>query len=235
MRRDILAAFLVASALGTASAPALAGWPSVQPEMEVRLIACTSAVDCAGRVMLAGGPPPWAPAHGYRRKHGHKRHHEHHHHYRYHYDDEHHHEYASTFPDVGIELGRCNRELVGGILGGVAGGVVGSQVGKGSTRTAVTIGGTIVGVLIGGAIGRSMDEADHACVAHTLEQAPPRHAVTWSDPHGRHYEVVPLDSYEGAQGRTCREYRTTATIGGSNQQIYGTACRDADGSWQRVS
>jgi surface antigen len=202
----------------------------------VRVVACTPAVDCAGRFMLAGGPPPWAPAHGYRRKHGHKHKHEYHHHHHHHYYyDEHQHEHASSFPDVGIELGRCNRELVGGILGGVTGGVVGSQVGRGSTRTAVTIGGTIVGVLIGGAIGRSMDQADHACVAHTLEQAPPRHPVTWSDPHGRRYEVVPLDSYESAQGRTCREYRTTATIGGRNQQIYGTACRDADGNWQRVS
>ena len=227
MRKDTLAAFLVASALGTASAPALAGPRSAPPEVVVQVVACAPAVDCAARFMLAGGPPPWAPAHGYRRKHGHKSPHYHH--------DRREHEHYIAVPDVGIELGRCNRELIGGILGGVAGGVAGSRVGKGSTRTAVTIGGTIVGVLIGGAIGRSMDEADHACVAHTLEQAPPRHAVTWSDPHGRHYEVVPLDSYEGAHGRACREYRTTATIGGRNQQIYGTACRDADGNWQRVS
>jgi surface antigen len=237
MRGDILAAFLVASALGTASAPALAGPRSPRPEVEVQVVACTPAVDCAGRLMLAGGPPPWAPAHGYRRKPWHKHKHEYHHHHHHHYDyDEHqHHEHATTFPEVGIEFGRCNRELIGGILGGVTGGVVGSQVGKRSNRTAVTIGGTIVGVLIGGAIGRSMDQADHACVAHTLEQAPPRHAVTWSDPHGRRYEVVPLDSYASAQGRVCREYRTTATIGGRNQQIYGTACRDADGNWQRDS
>jgi len=113
--------------------------------------------------------------------------------------------------------------------------VVGSQVGKGSHRTAVTIGGTIVGVLIGGAIGRSMDEADHACVAHTLEQAPPGRAVSWSDPDGGSYRVVPRAAYEDGQGRTCREYLTTATIGGRDQQLYGTACRDADGNWERVS
>jgi surface antigen len=177
--------------------------------------------------LLAGGPPPWAPAHGYRRKHKHQHSHDHDH---YEYDDEQH----VGVPDVGIGLGGCNRELIGGILGGVAGGVVGSQVGEGSTRTAVTIGGTIVGVLIGGAIGRSMDEADQACVAYTLEQAPPGHAVTWNDPGGRHYRVVPLDSYVDGRGRTCREYRTTATIGGRDQQLFGTACRDADGSWQRV-
>ena len=74
--------------------------------------------------------------------------------------------------DLGIELGRCNRD------------VIGSQIGKRSERTAATLGGTIVGVLIGGAIGRSMDEADQACVAQTLEQAPARHAVAWSNPEG---------------------------------------------------
>jgi surface antigen len=227
MRRNALAACLVAAALCTASAAALAGQSSARRDIEVRGADCTYTLECRGRFMLAGGPPPWAPAHGYRRKHGHKYHYEHDHHYD--------HEHRVAVPDVGIELGRCNRELIGGILGGVTGGVIGSQVGKGSDRTAVTIGGTIVGVLIGGAIGRSMDEADHACVAHTLEQAPPGHAVTWSDPDGRHYRVVPADAYEDRQGRTCREYRTMATIGGHNQQFYGVACRDSDGTWQQVS
>jgi surface antigen len=232
MRTDVLATWLVAATVGAASASALAGPPSPPPGPALRVASCAHAPDCDGRVLLAGGPPPWAPAHGYRRKHGHKHHH---HHY---YDDDHDHyerEDRVTVPDVGIELGRCNRELIGGILGGVTGGVVGSQVGKGSTRTAVTIGGTIVGVLIGGAIGRGMDEADQACVAHTLEQAPPGQAVTWNDPDGGYYRVVPRDAYEDRQGRTCREYLTTATIGGRNQQLYGTACRDADGNWQRMS
>lgn len=232
MRKGLLAAVLTAAAMGTASTVGLAAPPSIAPDPLPQIGGCAPAADCPARLILAGGPPPWAPAHGYRRKHGHK--HDHHHHY-YDDDDYDEHEHHVAVPDVGIELGRCNRELIGGILGGVTGGVVGSQVGKGSTRTAVTIGGTIVGVLIGGAIGRSMDEADQACVAHTLEQAPPGHAVTWNDPDGRYYQVVPLEAYEDRAGRTCREYRTTATIGGRNQQLYGSACRDADGNWQRMS
>ena len=47
--------------------------------------------------------------------------------------------------------------------------------------------------------------------------------------------------FEGLQGegtyrgeRICREYRTTATIAGRRQHLYGTACRQPDGSWQRV-
>jgi surface antigen len=138
----------------------------------------------------AGGPPPWAPAHGWRRKHAH------------------YYEHAPVYvvPELGIELGRCNRDVIGAVIGGVAGGVVGSQVGKGSGKTVATIGGTIAGVLIGGAIGRSMDEADQACIAQTLEQAPAQHAVAWSNPVGGHYRVVPLEGYEDRQGRICRNY-----------------------------
>jgi surface antigen len=170
-----------------------------------------------GGPRYAGGPPPWAPAHGWRRKHAQ------------------HHEAGYVIPDLGIEFGRCNRDVIGAVIGGAAGGAIGSQFGKGSNKTVATIGGTIAGVLIGGAIGRSMDEADQACLAQTLEQAPAQHAVAWSNPDGGHYRVVPLEGYEDRQGRICRDYRTTATIEGRQQQLYGTACRQPDGSWQRVS
>ena len=173
---------------------------------------------CDGRGRhYAGGPPPWAPAHGWRRKHAR------------------HHETGYAVPDLGIEFGRCNRDVIGAVIGGAAGGVIGSRIGKGSERTVATIGGTIVGVLIGGAIGRSMDQADQACLAQTLEQAPARHAVAWSNPDGGHYRVVPQEGYEDGRGRICRDYRATATIEGRQQQIHGTACRQPDGSWQRVS
>lgn len=169
---------------------------------------------------LTGGPPPWAPAHGYRRKHGH--------------ESQHHHRVYDV-ADLEIDLGRCNREVLGSVLGGVAGGVIGSQVGKGDTRTATTIGGTIIGVLIGGSIGRSMDRVDHACVGQVLEQAPRLHTVEWANPDGGHYRVTPLRTYEGPRGQPCREYQTHATIGGRTKELSGTACRQPDGAWRRVS
>ena len=172
---------------------------------------------CDGGPRYAGGPPPWAPAHGWRRKHAQQ------------------YEAGYVVRDLGIEFGRCNRDVIGAVIGGAAGGAIGSQVGKGSKRTVATIGGTIAGVLIGGAIGRSMDQADQACLAQTLEQAPAQHAVAWRNPDGGQYRVVPLEGYEDREGHICRDYRTTATIGGRQQEIYGTACRQPDGSWQRVS
>ena len=51
---------------------------------------------------------------------------------------------------------------------------------------------------------------------------------------GYTYDIKPLKSYE-KRGRYCREYRTTATIGGRTRKVYGTACRQPDGAWQVVS
>ena len=110
MRRHVLAAclatstfFLSGSALGDMSVTASGGAPEhVRDE---------------AAVVLAGGPPPWAPAHGYRAKHG--------------YDEgKRKRERVAAVPDFGIERGFCNRELIGGILGGIAGGELGSQVGR---------------------------------------------------------------------------------------------------------
>jgi len=38
-----------------------------------------------------------------------------------------------------------------------------------------------------------------------------------------------------ALGRECREYTFTAQIAGSQQEIYGIACREPDGSWHEAS
>lgn len=41
-------------------------------------------------------------------------------------------------------------------------------------------------------------------------------------------------SYTAPNGQTCREFQSTATIGGQSQPIYGTACLQSDGSWRMV-
>src|SRR3989304_10086085 len=75
-------------------------------------------------------PPPWAPAHGWRKK-----------------NDPHYVGYTGKKweRDYGIIGGRCNTAAVGAGLGGAVGGVLGSQVGKG--------GGPGVGTVRGGATG----------------------------------------------------------------------------------
>lgn len=164
--------------------------------------------------VTGNGPPPWAPAYGYRRKHGSGG-------------------YELPFD---IDLGRCNRQLLGSLLGGATGALAGSHIGQGSGQDAAIVGGTIIGVLVGGSIGRSMDQLDQSCIGQILEHGPSDKTVQWQNPDtGAAYEVTPAGTYQEPQGRYCREYQTTATVGGKTERMYGTACRQADGSWQLVS
>ena len=174
-----------------------------------------------------GGPPPWAPAHGYRRKYVTYRTHDH----RQVRVDE---SRLVLLPATGIA--RCNRDVVGAIFGGAAGAAVGSRFGKGDGKTAATIGGAILGALIGGNIGRAMDQADQSCIGQVLERAETGRPVAWRNPdNGSDYQVTPTRTYQSRSGQYCREYTTSVVIDGRTQRAHGTACRQPDGSWERQS
>jgi surface antigen len=135
-----------------------------------------------------------------------------------------------------IDAGACNRALVGGLVGGVAGAVIGNQFGKGDGRTAATIGGAVLGMLIGGTIGNGMDQADQGCVGQTLDHARDNEQIVWNNPsNGARYQVMPVKTVAAEGDRYCREYITRVTIGGKQEQAYGRACRQPDGSWQTMN
>jgi surface antigen len=47
--------------------------------------------------------------------------------------------------------------------------------------------------------------------------------------------MTPKKTYKDKAGKYCREYVTKATIAGKEEQAYGKACRQPDGSWKIVS
>ena len=56
----------------------------------------------------------------------------------------------------------------------------------------------------------------------------------WRNPDtGDTYSVTPTRTYETEQG-PCREFTMQASIGGRPDTVYGTACRQSDGSWKVV-
>lgn len=123
-------------------------------------------------------------------------------------------------------------QQAGTIIGGVLGGVLGAQVGKGDGRTAAIIAGSLAGAAIGGSIGRTMDDNDRRRVAETLEGVRTGVPNTWRNPDtGAQYSVTPTRTYETSSG-PCREFTTEAIIDGKREKIYGTACRQPDGSWR---
>ena len=138
-----------------------------------------------------------------------------------------------------LGIGGCatyqgQQEQAGMVIGGILGGVLGSEVGGGRGRTAAIIAGTLAGAAIGGAIGHSMDEVDRMKTAGTLETVRTGVTSTWQNPDtGYQYAVTPTRTYETASG-PCREYTIDAKIGGRTEEVYGTACRQPDGSWKVI-
>jgi surface antigen len=139
---------------------------------------------------------------------------------------------------LGLLVAACatppTQEQGGMLIGGALGGVLGHQIGGGSGRTVATIVGAVAGAMVGGAIGRSMDDTDRLKTAQVLEGVRTGVPTEWRNPDtGNQYEVTPTRTYEEGGG-PCREYTVDALVGGQRQQIYGTACRQPDGSWREV-
>ena len=142
---------------------------------------------------------------------------------------------AAILAMVGCATPQGPREEVGMLIGGVMGGVLGSQVGSGRGRDLATVAGVVVGGAMGASVGRTMDDVDRMKMGATLETTRTGVASEWQNPDtGYHYRMEPTRTYETAEG-PCREYTMDAQIGGRTEQVYGTACRQPDGSWQIIN
>jgi len=122
------------------------------------------------------------------------------------------------------------------VIGGVLGGILGAQVDghDRDLRNIAIIAGTLAGAAIGGSIGQSMDDVDRLRAGQTLETVRTGVSSTWRNPDtGIDYAFTPTRTYTD-NAQPCREYTMTATIAGKQEDVYGIACREADGSW-RVS
>jgi surface antigen len=186
----------------------------------------------------AYGPPPWAPAHGYRGKH---RENDRHGQPDTVWYDSPQVEFLLASQKIGIDTGKCNREVVGAVMGGVIGGVIGNKVSHRSDRTSSdrtigTIAGSLIGVVVGKEIGRNMDNADAQCTNQALERAPNGQSVTWDNPEtGHRYSVIPYETYRQDDGRYCRKYRAAINASSNTTKYYAdTACRSDDGVWETL-
>ncbi len=132
------------------------------------------------------------------------------------------------------------KQLGGAILGGALGGLVGSKIGSGKGQLAATAIGTLLGALVGSEAGKSLDRADKLYAERAsqsaLESNRSGQSSRWANPDSGHSgSVTPTRTYRSTSGRVCREYQQTVVIDGREQNSYGTACREADGSWRIVN
>jgi surface antigen len=91
--------------------------------------------------------------------------------------------------------------------------------------------------MAGNAIGAQLDERDRLLLGQTtqqtLESGPDGSIGSWKNPNtGNSGTITPTQTHMSATGTPCREFVQTIYIGGKPQEAYGTACRQADGSWK---
>lgn len=163
-------------------------------------------------------PPPWAPAHGWRKKH-----------------DPYYVGYSGRKwgRDYGVIDGECNWEAVGTVLGGGVGGAIGSSVGKDGNRAVAIIIGSVLGAVIGNQIGKEIDKTDRGCIGHALELAADRQTIHWTNlNNGLHYQITPIRGFSES-GHKCREYALDIQGDSIHESRNERACQAGNGTWKR--
>jgi surface antigen len=128
------------------------------------------------------------------------------------------------------------KEGAGTLLGATGGAILGSNIGKGDGNVVAIAIGTLAGAFFGQEIGRSLDRADRIAMGqnaqYSLEYTRSNETTHWNNPDsGNRGSLTPVRTYQQTSGQYCREYRQVVIIGGQEQDAYGTACRQPDGSW----
>ena len=146
---------------------------------------------------------------------------------------------------VMLSLAACvtnagEKQTLGTLIGAGLGGLAGSQIGSGTGQLAAIGAGVLLGGLLGSEIGQSLDQADRLYAEQnaqtTLESAPTGQSSSWANPDSGHSgSLTPTQTYLTSAGQHCREYHSTVTIDGRTEDVYGTACREPDGSWRFVN
>ncbi len=128
---------------------------------------------------------------------------------------------------------------VGTGIGAVSGAVIGSQFGGGSGQTVAAVVGALAGAWVGNQVAQNMTAQDrgyYETAATRAVAAPVGQQITWYNPQsGNQGTIVPVREGRDTTGNACREYQQTVTIGGKTERAYGTACKQADGSWKIIN
>jgi len=126
------------------------------------------------------------------------------------------------------------KAVLGSLIGGAAGVGIAAAAGGG---TGAMLGAGLGGMLIGGLIGNRLDARDKRMASEAAQRAFESNragqATVWRNPDsGNSGTITPTRTTQLANGQYCREYKQTIVVGGEQNQAYGTACRQPDGTWK---
>jgi len=136
--------------------------------------------------------------------------------------------------------GTYTKQDTGTAIGAITGGALTYGLAKNSSNKGVwTVLGMGLGAMLGNNIGAQLDERDRLLAGQslqtTMETAPDNSPSGWNNPNsGNSGTITPTATVITSSGQPCREFTQTVSIGGKQQEAYGTACRQADGSWKIV-
>ena len=136
--------------------------------------------------------------------------------------------------------GTYDKAQTGAVIGALTGTALAYGLGKDSGKKDLwLVAGAAAGGLFGHNIGKKLDERDRLLMGQTLqmtlEEAPDNAAGAWNNPNtGNSGSVTPTQTHMSATNQPCREFVQYVLIGGVERQAYGTACRQADGSWRII-
>ncbi len=141
-----------------------------------------------------------------------------------------------------VDMNSMNREeMLGTAAGAAVGGILGFQLGGGllMNSTFATL-GTIGGGAAGYYMTRALMGTDRAAYERTaqkgLKESTDGQVVDWQSPDTGNSGIFrPIRSFRLADGRYCRQYRTTVSFDKTVHSGNGMACRNANGQWQVVS
>lgn len=131
---------------------------------------------------------------------------------------------------------QLDNQTLGGIAGAGAGAGIAKAAGGGTLAVVV---GAAAGAWFGAELGRQLTDRDRSTMRETaqyaLDDAPSGTTSRWENPDsGNSGTITPQDSFQNAQGQQCREFHQSVSAAGQTETGYGTACRQADGSWKVV-
>ena len=126
------------------------------------------------------------------------------------------------------------KALLGGAMGAGAGAGIAALAGA---SPGWIVASALMGGLVGGYVGKKLDDRDKQMATQAATKAFEKNrtgvATVWNNPDtGNSGSITPTKTYQLANGQYCRQYTQTIMIGGEKHETYGTACRQADGTWK---
>jgi surface antigen len=134
----------------------------------------------------------------------------------------------------GPTLGQTASSIAGNTVGNTVASQIGGPTGQVASSVASSLASGVIGNLIGQNLDQNSQQAALQAEYKALENGTVGQPVQWQGSNGSFGQVIPQQPYQvGSQD--CRRFTHTITVDGVPQQASGTACRNADGTWQPLT